>query len=33
MRPTYFLNRTRDGMTSSGLISFWPCGVLPWWAG
>ena len=27
------LNRTRNGMPPSGLISFWPCGVLPLRAG
>ena len=27
------LNRTLNGMPPSGLISFWPCGVLPSRAG
>jgi len=26
--PNPSLNRTRNGMPPSGLISFWPCGVL-----
>ncbi len=33
VRPNPSLNRTRNGMPPSGLISFWPCGVLPLRAG
>jgi len=29
MLPNQSLNRTRNGMPPTGLISFWPCGVLP----
>ncbi|WIV96877.1 hypothetical protein [Kinneretia aquatilis] len=32
-RHNYSLNRTRNGMPPSGLISFWPCGALPSLAG
>ena len=31
--PNLALNRTPNGMPPSGLISFWPCGVLPSRAG
>lgn len=29
LRPNQSLNRTHNGMTPTGLISFWPSGVLP----
>ncbi len=31
--PNPSLNRTRNGMPPTGLISFWPSGVLPSRAG
>jgi hypothetical protein len=33
MTPNLSLNRTCDGTPPSGLISFWPFGVLPSLAG
>ena len=29
VRPNLSLNRTRNGMSPSVLISFWPCGAMP----
>jgi len=33
LRPNPSLNRTRNGMPPTGLISFWPFGVMPSRAG
>jgi hypothetical protein len=32
-RANQSLNRTRNGIPPTGLISFWPCGVMPSRAG